>query len=141
MAFNLISSYSGWFLILPVPAFAFYYLGYVAGVLVGEDWDKKVIEYPSCFHILGKQVSHFFSENAHIFSHLPFIIDVFIEALLFAIDVPDQVQLYLAVPQGQLIITIAAVLFCIYVTVAYISVLVIFKKQNSQNLPQFSKKL
>lgn len=139
MAFSLISSYSGWFLILPVPAFAFYYLGYVAGVLIGEDRDKKVIEYCICFHILVNQVSHLFSENAHVFSHLPFIIDVFIEALLFAVDVPGQVQLYLAVLQGQLIITIDAMLLCIYVTAAYISVLVIFKKQNSLNLPQFSK--
>lgn len=106
MVFNLILSYSGGFFNLSVPAFAFYDLGCVAGALVGEDRAKNVIEYPSCFHILGNRVSHFFPENACIFSHLPFIIDVLIEALLFALDVPGQVQLYLAALQGQLITTI-----------------------------------
>jgi len=43
MVLNLSFSYSGWFSILPVPAFAFCNLGGVAGALTGEDRGKNLM--------------------------------------------------------------------------------------------------
>jgi len=42
-ASNLISSYTGWFFILPVHAFAFCSLGGVAGALTEEGCYKKIV--------------------------------------------------------------------------------------------------
>jgi len=63
----------------------------VAGALVSEDLDKKVVEYLSFLHILGNQVSRFLPESAHIVPSLPFITDIPIESFLVALDVPGQI--------------------------------------------------
>lgn len=59
MVSNLIFSYSQWFYILLVPAFAFYNSANVAGGLASEDWGKKVIKYFGLLHVPGNQVSCF----------------------------------------------------------------------------------
>jgi len=67
MVSNLIFSYSGKLFILPVPAFAFYDLGGMAGALASEDWDNEVFEHLSRLHMPGNQVSRFLPERARIF--------------------------------------------------------------------------
>ena len=91
MVSNLIFFCSGWFFILPVPAFAICDLGGVAGALAGEDWRKKFFEHLRLLHILGNQVSYFLPERAHIFPSLPFVTDVPTEAFFVALDVPGQI--------------------------------------------------
>ena len=84
MVSDLIFSYTGWFFILPVPAFAFCDLDGVAGALANEHWGKKVIEYLSILHTPGNQVSCLLLERAHIFPSLPFITSVPVEAFFLA---------------------------------------------------------
>lgn len=72
---------SGWFLILPVSAFASCNSS-VTGTIASEDWGKKAVEYISLYlppqvHILCDLVSCFLPERTCIFPSLSFISDRF----------------------------------------------------------------
>lgn len=78
MVSNLIFSYCQQFFILPVLAMPSATWA-AAGAFAGEDQGNKCL---GLLHVPGNQVSHFLTEGAHIFPHLPFIPSVPTEVFL-----------------------------------------------------------
>lgn len=88
MVSDRIFSYSGRFLIFPVPAFTFCDLDSTAGAFASEDCSKN-FQYFSLFCIPRNPVSHFLSDRTCIFPSLSLTTNVPMEAFLVALVIHD----------------------------------------------------